>query len=567
MAASIVISILANANQANGTLNKTLTTTQKVGNGFRKMGVPALAALGAIGAGAKSVIDSASDLSENLARNGEIFGDQAKEIEQFAGRADKALGQSKTAALDAAANFGQIAQKAGLGGKASADFAKQFVGLSSDMASFNNTSPEEAVTAIGAALRGESEPIRKYGVLLDDATLRNRALKLGLIDSVKTALTPQQKALAASKEILAQTSKAQGDFARTSSGAANQSRINAARAENLKAKLGAGLLPMYTKLLAILASVIAFTSRHATGTKIVVGVIAALAAVVVLVNVAMTIGTTVMALHTAATKAQAGASKVAAGAQWLLNAAMSANPIGLVIIAIVALVAGFVLLYKHSATFRKIVGGALDFVRNAASKVFGFIKKNWPLLLAILTGPFGLAVLVIAKKWDAIIGGIKSIPGKIRALGGKFKDAGRFIIDAVIQGIQNAAGFVKGMAQSIWNAVKHMVNNGIDKINAALEFKINIPGAPDVHVNPPNIPHLAKGGIVKSKRGGVLALLGEAGQDEAVIPLDKLKGGLGGGTLTQNYYITVKVDSSMTVAEMGRAYKRAIAAAEKLGIA
>ena len=90
------------------------------------------------------------------------------------------------------------------------------------MASFKNTSPEEAITAIGAALRGESEPIRRYGVLLDEATLKHRALALGIISTTDQALTPQQKVLAATAEIYRQTGDIQGDFTRTSEGLANR---------------------------------------------------------------------------------------------------------------------------------------------------------------------------------------------------------------------------------------------------------------------------------------------------------------------------------------------------------
>jgi hypothetical protein len=56
--------------------------------------------------------------------------------------------------------------------------------------------PPEAHAAIGAALRGESEPIRNYGVLLDDATMRQKAFELGLTSSTKNALLPQTKVLA-----------------------------------------------------------------------------------------------------------------------------------------------------------------------------------------------------------------------------------------------------------------------------------------------------------------------------------------------------------------------------------
>lgn len=193
-------------------------------------------------------IGLASDLSETRAAIGEVFQDGASEVEAFAARANTALGQTQQQALDGARTFGIFGQAAGLSGSELANFSTDLVTLASDLASFNNTSPEEAITAIGAALRGEAEPIRAYGVLLDDATLRQRAFALGLIETTSQALTPQQRVLAAQAEIYAQTSTQQGDFARTSEGLANQQRILAASFEEAQTKLGTALLPTITEL-------------------------------------------------------------------------------------------------------------------------------------------------------------------------------------------------------------------------------------------------------------------------------------------------------------------------------
>jgi hypothetical protein len=107
--------------------------------------------------------------------------------------------------------------------------------------------PEDAIQAIGAALRGEAEPIRRYGILLNDATLKNEALALGLIKTTKEALSPANKVLAAQAAIYKQTADAQGDFARTSDGLANSQRILAANIEDVKITLGESLLPVALK--------------------------------------------------------------------------------------------------------------------------------------------------------------------------------------------------------------------------------------------------------------------------------------------------------------------------------
>ena len=212
--------------------------------GAAKVAATAVAGIGVVGvAGALKAIDAASDLEEAISKAGVLFGDGADEIERFAEGAAKALGQSKQEAIDAAATFAIFGKSAGLAGDDLVGFSTDFVELASDLASFNNTSPEDAVDAIGAALRGESEPLRRYGVLLNDATLKAEALALGIYDG-EGALTAQQKVLAAEQAIYKQTADAQGDFARTSDGLANKQRILRAQLANVTTEIGSKLLPI-----------------------------------------------------------------------------------------------------------------------------------------------------------------------------------------------------------------------------------------------------------------------------------------------------------------------------------
>lgn len=211
---------------------------------FNAMATAAQAAVAYMG----DAVGAASDLGETVSKTGVLFGDATDSVMAWSENAATALGQSQQQALDAAATFATFGGAAGLAGDDLSKFSTDFVGLASDLASFNNTSPEQAIDAIGAALRGESEPLRAYGVLLDDASMRQAALKLGLIETTKEALTPQQKVLAAQALIYEQTSAAQGDFARTSGGLANQQRILDAQMQNLQTTVGQALLPVMLAL-------------------------------------------------------------------------------------------------------------------------------------------------------------------------------------------------------------------------------------------------------------------------------------------------------------------------------
>ena len=201
--------------------------------------------------GLMPAIQAASDLQENTSKIKVIFGDAGKAVTDFAKTAAREIGQSQNQVLAAAGTFGTFGKAAGLAGDQLATFTTDFISLSADLASFNNTTPDEAINAIGSALRGEAEPLRKFGVLLNDATLKTAAMELGIYKG-SGALTAQQKILAAQKVIYEQTGDAQGDFERTSDGLANQQRILSAQFENVKIKIGEALLPAFQKLITFL---------------------------------------------------------------------------------------------------------------------------------------------------------------------------------------------------------------------------------------------------------------------------------------------------------------------------
>jgi phage-related protein len=241
----------------------------------------------------------------------------------------------------------------------------------------------------------------------------------------------------------------------------------------------------------------------------------------------------------AASKAASIAATVATqaqtAAQWLLNAAMSANPILLVVVAIAALAAGLVIAWKESETFRDIVTGAFEAVKGVVEGVFNWVKDNWPLLLGILTGPIGLAVLAITRHWDTIKSGftavkdwiwnkIEEITGFFTGLPDKLKGAGEGMFD-----------WIKGAFVVAWDAVRSVVNSiklpSITIGGWSTPFG-KTPSWTSPEIDPiPNLGplRLAKGGITT---GPTLAIVGDnPGGREAIIPLPPGGGLPGGGNI------------------------------------
>ena len=245
------LNLLADVSNFSTGINTADTEAKGLSGKMEKYGkrMAAAFAVAAAAAGAMAVkiglesVKAASDLNEEVSKAEVIFGDVADEIKAFSKTADRALGLTQKEALSAASTFATFGKASGLAGKDLTSFSKGATTLAADLASFYNTNADEAITAIGAALRGESEPIRKYGVLLDDATLKAKAMEMGLYDG-KGALDAQAKSLATYQVILDQTKDAQGDFSRTSDGLAAQQKILTAQLENLKTTMGTSLLPV-----------------------------------------------------------------------------------------------------------------------------------------------------------------------------------------------------------------------------------------------------------------------------------------------------------------------------------
>ncbi len=193
-----------------------------------------------------------------------------------------------------------------------------------------------------------------------------------------------------------------------------------------------------------------------------------------------------MTAFAVASKLWAAAAAIAAFATggwttafWALNAAIAANPIGAVILLVIALAAGLVLLYHKSETFRAIVdtafagvATAFGWIWQAAQDVFGWLKRNWPLVLAILTGPIGLAVLYIARHWSDIKAQAAAAWSAIKSAAGTAWNAIKVAVTTpigvardIVVGIVSALGTalstawagIKSVAKAAWEAVSGFI--------------------------------------------------------------------------------------------------------------
>lgn len=192
-------------------------------------------------------VGAASDLNETLNKSTVIFGKNSKAIEQWAAGADKSLGLSKQGALDSAASFGDMFSQIGFGSDKAATMSKSVVQLAADLGSFNNLDTTDVLERLAGGFRGEYDALQKVIPNISAARVEQEALRQTHKKAAKD-LTAAEKASATLAIVQHDGARAAGDFARTSSGLANSQKIQAAEVENLKAKIGTGLLPIQLKL-------------------------------------------------------------------------------------------------------------------------------------------------------------------------------------------------------------------------------------------------------------------------------------------------------------------------------
>lgn len=206
-------------------------------------GAQLVGAVGAVAIG-RQFVNAARDMNETVNKTSVVFGDASDAVVAWSKDSAKAMGISTQQAQEAAGTFGNLFSTMGIGQAASAKMSQQLVGLASDLASFNNADPTDTLNALRSGLVGEVEPLRKFGVNLTEATLKQKALEMGLISTTNGTLPPAIRTQAAYALILEQTTNAQGDFARTADGLANSQRTLNAEWQNTQAQLGQELLPI-----------------------------------------------------------------------------------------------------------------------------------------------------------------------------------------------------------------------------------------------------------------------------------------------------------------------------------
>lgn len=423
-------------------------------------------AVAKIGAFISDSISSASDLNETVSASKAIFGAQAGAMEKWAGTAAKSFGLSKQAALDSATSFGDMLLQIGYTGDAAKTQSQHVVQMAADLGSFKNLDTSEVLDMISASMRGEYDSLQRVIPNINAARVQQEALSETGKKSV-SQLTAQEKAQATLNIINKDGSRAMGDFAKTSNGVANSQKIAAAQTEDLKASLGASLLPIVQQILSVvnttflpmLQGLASWIGKNKDIIGPLVIVFGALAAAI-----------------------------------WIVNIAMYANPISLIIMGIIALIAVIVLVITNfdnlknmgiaifnflinwivgvlegfvgwwngiwaavGQTISDVWNGIVSWITDAINNVVAWVQAHWGLLLSFIIGPLGLAIQWVVEHWSeisaVITAVISAVVAWVRSVLGGFASWWNGLWGGIASFLAGIWSGIASGARSVWSGL------------------------------------------------------------------------------------------------------------------
>ena len=568
---TIAVSVLADTKKFQSSMRNLAQETglSKVGSNMRRAGAGIAKGLAvATAAGVATGIKFgglAATLEQSTGAVESVFKSNAKTIAQWAKGADKNLGLTENSYKELAAVLGSQLKNMGLSTDQVVGKTGDLIKLGADLAATFGGPTSDAVAAVSALMRGEADPIERYGVSIKQADINARLAAKGLKGLTGEA-AKQAQALTVLELLSEQTKDAQGQFAREAATAAGATERLKASLINKATALGTYLLPAYTAVVQWLGERVepAFAALQGfIDTKVVPGVQALTAwvqanqaeialwagriqeflatSLTVLVNaltqmslalqsagqwivanqgwlLSLAAGiATAVAAYQSYIKVMAiwkAAKLAAAAAQTALNVAMTANPIGIIVVAIGALVAALTYFFTQTETGRKTwtkVWAAIQSQFNTAMRtikpllrdlqrtwdvLWSAIKKAWqvigPPLFSVISsyvkamyqvwsGIFKALATIVKTTFSIISNNIRTVLGVIRgiiktvtsAMRGDWKGAWQGIKDIAKSIGTGVVNNIKSIGKGMYNAGKDVVRGLVNGIKSMAQAPVN----------------------------------------------------------------------------------------------
>jgi hypothetical protein len=390
------------------------------GDSMRSAGMQMTAAvtLPIVGAGLVA-INYAGQLEDASAMSKQVFGSMSKDVQKWSQTSAESFGLSRKDAVEWANQFGiRLTNISGMAQEQAARTSMALTGLAGDLASAFGGPVTDAAQALSSALTGEFEPLKRYGIVINETALKTEYLaQTG--QKLTGTLSPQQKQLLTLSLLMKGAKTVTGDYARNAEGATNKIKTMRAKFEDLATTLGEKILPIAVKVADWLTKLAdKFEKLSPTAQKFILIGLAIAAAIGPVVYIIGAFSTAISFLATAL--------------------GFLFSPIGLVVAALVAIGAALVFLYKNNEGFRTWVNNVASSIRDGLGKAVQWFKDTvWPKLVEAFNTFKDKVLPKLQEAWDYFI---DKVWPKVVAAFVYFKDE---ILPKVVDGMKKFADGVK----------------------------------------------------------------------------------------------------------------------------
>ncbi|MHB2252825.1 aggregation-promoting factor C-terminal-like domain-containing protein [Corynebacterium aurimucosum] len=429
----------------------------KFGEFAEKYKIHATAALGGIGLIAKESMAYAAEAEQSYGAVESIFADHAQGIIDKSKQAATEVGVSGREYRELSANMGAMLKNMGMPMDEVADKSQNLVGVAADLAATFGGTTKEAVESVTSLLRGETDPIEKYGVSIKQADIEARMAADGL-DNLSGEAEKQAKAQTLLKLLTEQTASAQGQFARETDTAAHKQQVATAKYNDAKEAIGTALLPIMAELADKAASVAQVIGEHPAIFIAVAGAVGTVSAAIVGAAMIAPVLTAWSAAATAANTSMMGlaASTIAAAA-----------PVVAVIAAIAALGVALWAFFTKTETGREIwetftnfiseawdkavekVTSGIKWLKDTFSELWGYLSTgDFEGLLENMLGMGTDSALLKALVWlkDFITGSLSEAFGALRESAGK-------LVEIFVSLGKSVGGALLNVLKGLWDLI------------------------------------------------------------------------------------------------------------------
>lgn len=216
-----------------------------IGAGIGRLIGPAIAAVGVaeVGRGMADIINKAGQLEQSVGAIDSVFKESAGQMHAWSDQAATSVGLSKNEFNELGTLIGAQLKNGGTAISELAPKTNELIGLGADLSSMFGGTTREAVEALSSALKGERDPIERYGVSLKQAEIDAKAASLGF-EKVGGSFSNEAQQAATLALIMEQTKDAHGNFARESDTYAHKVQVLSQQWENFTTGLGQAFLPV-----------------------------------------------------------------------------------------------------------------------------------------------------------------------------------------------------------------------------------------------------------------------------------------------------------------------------------